>query len=87
MLSLLGKHGVASRDLVAKVVGGACMFGDKEIGQIGDANVTTVLQSLNNAGVRIAGQDVGGGIGRRIILNCDTGGLTIQIIGRPSFVL
>ena len=52
--------------LVAKLAGGANMFGGSGPLQIGEANAEAVAAALQNAGIRVAGQDVGGSQGRRV---------------------
>jgi chemotaxis protein CheD len=87
MVEVLQQHGVQPLGLVAKLAGGACMFGDKEVGQIGAANIAAVLQSLVIAGIEVTGSDVGGSGGRRITFDAETGGLNIQTFGTPAFIL
>ncbi len=81
MVSTLVRHGANVGTLVAKIAGGACMFEDCKSMQIGIANVEAVLQALANAGVRIAGQSVGGTFGRRVCFDLTTGSLTVESNG------
>ena len=87
MIELLKQHGVRSRELNAKITGGACMFGPDSPIQIGVANAKAVTQALELAGVSITGKDIGGSTGRQISLDCTTGLLTIDTIGNPSRML
>jgi chemotaxis protein CheD len=87
MVDLLCRYGVPTSELVAKIAGGACMFGDKEVGQIGDATVAAVLNALKNVGISLGGSAVGGTGGRRITFSAEDGGLTIQVFGAPAFTL
>jgi chemotaxis protein CheD len=87
MLSLLAKEGIPPSAVVAKLAGGACMFGAGGPMMIGDANVDAVLRGLAQAGIRVVAKDVGGTKGRRIALDCRTGGLEIENIGCPSRTL
>lgn len=84
MLSTLKSQGVELRELTAKLVGGACMFGNGACVQIGESNVQAVDQALESAGIRIAGRDAGGTSGRRICFDLATGGITVTSVGHPS---
>jgi chemotaxis protein CheD len=84
MLSTLKDHGVKTSEIVAKIAGGACMFGDGKFMQIGDANIRATTEALESAGIRISSQDVGGTLGRRICFNLATGLITVECIGHPS---
>jgi len=87
MVGLLAKEGIPPSSVVAKLAGGACMFGAGGPMMIGDTNVEAVLRSLTLAGIRVVAKDVGGTKGRRIVLDCSTGGLEIENIGCPSRTL
>ena len=50
----------AVEEITAKLVGGACMFGDGFFSQIGRSNVQAILKALNAEGIRVTGCDVGG---------------------------
>jgi chemotaxis protein CheD len=84
MLSTLQSRGANPEWLVAKIAGGACMFGSCKPMQIGDANVQSVIAALDAAGIRIVGQHVGGTVGRRVYFDLSTGALTVECIGQPS---
>ncbi len=84
---ILKQLGVPPTSLVAKIVGGARMFGTKGPMQIGEANTKAIVQALDRAGVRIAARDVGGTSGRRIAFDCETGELTVDTVGNPSRTL
>jgi chemotaxis protein CheD len=87
MLQLLKEQGARPAGLIAKIAGGACMFESAGPMQIGDANVRAVLRALEAAGVKAAAKDVGGTSGRRILLDCRTGALTVQTAGNPARML
>lgn len=87
MIDLFAREGIPASNLVAKLAGGACMFGTGGPMQIGDANVEAVLRGLARAGIRVVGKDVGGTKGRRVALNCSDGTLEIENIGCPSRTL
>jgi chemotaxis protein CheD len=87
MLATLHSHGVRLGELVARIAGGACMFGDGKFMQIGDANVQATTEALAAAGLRIVGQDVGGTVGRRICFDLATGSITVECIGHTSHTI
>jgi chemotaxis protein CheD len=84
MLAALKERGVKPGGLVARIAGGACMFGDCKVMQIGQSNTEAVVEALRSAAIRIVGRDVGGASGRRISFDLATGLLTVQCIGQPS---
>jgi chemotaxis protein CheD len=87
MLAALKERGVKTGNIIAKIAGGACMFGDGKFMQIGDSNVAASLKALEAAGVAVSGQDVGGTLGRRVCFDLSTGSLTIECIGHPSHTI
>jgi chemotaxis protein CheD len=87
MVSVLQGQGVRPGALVAKIAGGACMFGACKSMQIGEANVQAAVEALATAGIRLATQDVGGTIGRRVSFELATGALTVECIGQPSHTI
>lgn len=84
MLALLKERGLPTCGLTAKLAGGANMFSGSGPLQIGGANAEAVTAALKKAGIRIAGQDVGGTHGRRIEFDCASGQLIVQSAGRPT---
>ena len=84
MLSTLRCEGVGPTDLTAKLVGGACMFGNGQFSRIGESNVQAAIQALEAAGIGIAGRDAGGNSGRRICFDLATGIITVASVGRPA---
>jgi len=73
--------------LTAKLAGGANMFGGSGPLRIGDANAEAVVAELKKAGIRVAGQDVGGTRGRRVDFDCANGQMTVQCAGQPARTL
>lgn len=85
MLSTLESRGIQLRELTAKLVGGACMFGNSvTCMQIGETNVQALDEALRTAGIHVAGRDVNGTIGRRICFDLATGSITVTSVGHPS---
>lgn len=87
MLAQLAKAGVPRQGLVAKIAGGACMFGVSGPLQIGDNNVDAVRMLLAKENIRIIGEDVGGQKGRRVTLDCATGEMLVEVAGKTKKVL
>lgn len=66
--------------LVAKVFGGANINNNSnEAFLIGDRNATLALQTLNDWGIPVVGSDVGGRLGRKVIMNTLTG---VVLVGK-----
>ena len=87
LLALLAAEGVPAAGLVAKIAGAASMFGNSGPIQIGESNIAAVKAALQKARLALAGEDVGGGKGRRMRIESDTGRVTIEMVGRPPLVL
>jgi chemotaxis protein CheD len=60
--------------LVAKVFGGANVSGTGlEVFMIGDRNITLAMEMLEEFRIPVVAKDVGGRVGRKIIMNSKTG--------------
>jgi chemotaxis protein CheD len=73
--------GAVSSLIVAKLAGGAHMFAgiaQVNVMQIGKNNVEQSLLALRRCSIAVIAQDVGGSSGRTIVLDCETGALTIR---------
>jgi len=85
MVELFTQHGGSANGLVAKIAGGACMFGATGPMQIGLANAEAVHRELAKLRIPIIAEDIGGSKGRRVIFDCGCGTLTIETAGcRPK---
>ena len=79
------RQGVPVESLVAKIAGGAAMFGGPDSPlQIGNENIRAVRQHLADADIRLATEDVGGVKGRRIAFDCSTGNMRIEVAGAAA---
>ena len=87
MLAVLKEQGMLIYGLTAKLAGGASMFSGSGPLQIGDANTMAVVTALKKAGIRVAGQDVGGTRGRRVDFDCASGELIIQCAGQLAITI
>ncbi|GFO59357.1 putative chemoreceptor glutamine deamidase CheD 2 [Geomonas silvestris] len=75
MLEELTLHGVLSGEIEGKLFGGSDMFDtvDGRRQSVGCQNIEMARQMLEENGVRVATQDLGGPRGRKIIFNTNTG--------------
>ena len=87
MLAEMAKLGVPKAGIVAKIAGGACMFGATGPLQIGENNIEAVVAMLADEGIPLLAQDVGGEKGRRVTLDPTTGDLLVEIAGKSHKVL
>ena len=84
MLQLLKELGAPAHGLTAKLAGGANMFAGSGPLQIGDANAKAVAQKLKGFGIPVAGEDIGGTKGRRVVFDCASGQMTVECAGQPA---
>jgi len=72
--------------LIAKVAGGAHMFGSganaAERETLGERNLRAALQGLKREGLELAGMDIGGSYGRTIVADAATGKILITSLKR-----
>ena len=81
MVEDLRKDGASSDRLQAKIIGGANLFqslGESEELSMGRRNVEAARTVLDKLGVHVAGEDVGGTLGRSMSLHTDTGQVRIR---------
>jgi chemotaxis protein CheD len=83
MVEILARRGAPVSALEAKIVGGACMFGDGGPQQIGVSNTQAVTRALGAMQIPIVAQDVGGTNGRRVSFSCCNGMIQIERVGLP----
>ena len=84
LVNQLARIGAARGALVAKLAGGAHMFGrtqNNDMLKIGERNAAASLAILRQLSIPVAANDTGGSHGRTIELNTDTGALKIRTIG------
>jgi chemotaxis protein CheD len=87
MIAGLERRGAGRAGLVAKMAGGACVFGDSGPLPIGPANIEAVRRALAAVGLSPAAEDTGGTKGRRVVFDLARGTLTVEIAGLPDKVL
>lgn len=80
MIRLMQGYGVMPGGIVAKMTGGANMFGHSGPMQIGDYNTQAVKRGLEEAGIKLAFKDTGGQKGRRVVFDCRDGEFLVQTV-------
>ena len=80
-LRQMAEHGAVSGGIIARIAGGASMFGGEGSVRIGDANIEAVEKALRQADISVKARHVGEFRGRRITLDCDTGELIVEVVG------
>lgn len=74
LLSKVLSIGCRREHLIAKVFGGANVSGTGvELFMIGDRNITLAMDMLEEFKIPVVAEDVGGRVGRKIIMNSETG--------------
>ena len=84
LVNQLGRIGAQRSQLVAKIAGGAHMFGrtqNNDMLKIGERNAAASLAVLKQIGIPVHANDTGGTHGRTIELYLDTGALKIRTVG------
>lgn len=80
----------ARGELVAKIAGGASLFGAMLTGtggQVGARNVAAAKASLAKAGIQLLGEETGGVAGRSVTLDVNTGALHVRSVRGGERVL
>lgn len=78
------RRGGRPRNLVIKLAGGAQVIrvpGMEDRLKIGQRNIEAVREALATHGLRIAGEDLGGNVGRTITIYAATGATTVRVVG------
>jgi len=81
LIEQMQEAGASKARLVAKIAGGAAMFDKHDVGAVGQRNVEAVKTRLAGHRIRVAAEDVGGGKGRKMLLDPATGEVTVEHIG------
>lgn len=84
------KHGAVRPRLMAKIAGGATMFGfatSSDVGSIGDKNILAVRRKLMACRIPIVAEDVGLNYGRTIVFDPETHELEISAAGKPKKII
>ena len=84
LVNQMTRMGVPKTQLVAKIAGGAHMFGgvqNMDMLKIGERNAAASIALLRQLGIPLKANDTGGTHGRTIELNTETGALKIRTVG------
>ena len=84
------QRGARRSRLVAKIAGGAKMFdvaGNGSLGSIGQRNIDSVHQVLQQERVRLLREDVGGRSARTLLFDVATGEGCIKVVGKAEKIL
>lgn len=76
--------------LVAKIAGGAKMFGSAQIsgiGNIGERNAIAAKKMLQMLNIKLVAEDTGLNYGRTVELHCDTGDFHIRAVKKPVKII
>ncbi|MBJ6723142.1 chemotaxis protein CheD [Geomesophilobacter sediminis] len=84
MLQELETRGVTRREIEAKVFGGADMFSVSVGGRagVGTQNADIALKLLQEAGIRVVSQDLGGTSGRKLFFHTHTGEVFLKTLSK-----
>ena len=84
--AVLGMGAEKSR-MVVKVAGGAQFLDDQRSRNIGQRNLSTLMEVLQKNEVKVAATDVGGRVSRSIHLNLTNGRVTITTPAKEPYEL
>ncbi len=87
LLDAMLRKGASRPNIVAKLAGGAHMFGQanggkSDILKVGERNAGACITALLKLKIPITARDIGGQYGRTIELSCEEGALRIKTVGR-----
>lgn len=80
-------EGAAVRNLTARLVGGATMFANllpRGTVSIGERNVIASRKQLQEIGIPVVGERVGGQRGRSVMLDVASGDVTVRTVGEDE---
>lgn len=86
-LTMLEQAGCNLDNVIAKMAGGAKLFGNNKVRERGHEHLTAVCRAVEDANVELNGEDLGGSKGRRVTLDAQTGDLLIETPGEGSMTL
>ncbi len=90
LLKRVLEAGASRTRLVAKIAGGAKMFGlsgGSSIGNVGEKNAIAARKILKQLNIPLVAEDTGLDYGRTIELHCETGELYIKAIKKPVKII
>jgi chemotaxis protein CheD len=90
LIELMEAAGARSSEVFARIAGGAAMFAElmsSASARLGERNVAAVKAALQQAGVPLHGEDVGGTFGRSVFFDANDGSLIIRVVQRADVLL
>ena len=88
LLRQMEEAGAKRARITAKIAGGACMFAfamkENDSLNVGARNVESVKNILSELKIPILAEDTGLNYGRTVIIDSNTGILTIKSVGKPE---
>ncbi len=90
LVELMAAQGASVRRMVARLAGGASMFASLAPSgtiQMGERNVVASRQVLNQAGIALVGEAVGGGYGRTVRLRVADGQVEVSSVAHGIHAL
>lgn len=86
-LRLMLLQGANRKRIVAKIAGGADMFGGANISKstfrVGASNIEAAKENLKKLGIPLVAEDVGKNYGRTVIIRSEDGAFVIKSVGKP----
>ena len=86
-LRLMLLQGANRKRIVAKIAGGADMFGlanaSKSTFRVGASNIEAAKENLKKLGIPLVAEDVGKNYGRTVIIRSEDGAFVIKSVGKP----
>lgn len=79
--------GAKKRNLISKLAGGAQMFkfsNQNDVLRVGERNAAACRKKLQELGIQVIAEDIGGNFGRTIQLDSEDGSLMIKTIGHGT---
>ena len=76
LLRIMEKAGSRTADIIAQIFGGGQPDKDSE-NELGQKNINIARTFLNNKGIKIVSEDVGGSLGRKIIFDTGSGHVAV----------
>ena len=87
LLQEMLKRGARREDLFAKLCGGARLFGENSLQNIGERNIAMTRAALRRLGVPVQAERVGGETGRNVSVEVGSGKVIIRVAGGAMEVI
>lgn len=75
------RRGSRRENLYAKLCGGARLFGENSLQNIGERNIIMTRAALKKLNIPILAERVGGEVGRNVLVEVGTGRVTVRVSG------